>query len=401
MLRTGARRSPLLLLALLIAVVGLAAACGDDDEKTEITIGQVQPETGVLGPLGIPIIEGVKLAVSDINAAGGKVTLLTADSGTDPDVAIESVNRLLGEGANVILGAAASGVTQAFIQTLFDEKIAQCSPSATSPSFSTQANAAYFFRTVPPDEAVSPIIADVVAADGGTRVAIVARADDYGNALAGLVAASLDELGVESEIISYDPAATTFDSTVEAAVNYRPDAIVNIGFFFDGTGVIRGLLEAGLGPEIQYGSDGLFLPSLPTDIDPDDPSILDGMKVIGASGGAAFNDRLTAITEGNLIYGAQGYDCAVLLVLAAESAGSTDGPDMLEAIGEITSGGTKCSSYEQCSALIADGEDIDYEGVSGPLELDSVGDPTFGRYAVAQFQNGALVTVESVDVDLQ
>ena len=70
MLRTGARRSPLLLLALLIAVVGLAAACGDDDEKTEITIGQVQPETGVLGPLGIPIIEGVKLAVSVINAAG-------------------------------------------------------------------------------------------------------------------------------------------------------------------------------------------------------------------------------------------------------------------------------------------------------------------------------------------
>ena len=254
---------------------------------------------------------------------------------------------------------------------------------------------------MPPDEAVSPIIADVVAADGGTRVAIVARADDYGNALAGLVQSSLNELGVESEIISYDPAATTFDSTVEAAVNYSPDAIVNIGFFFDGTGIIRGLLEAGLGPEIQYGSDGLFLPSLPTDIDPDDANILDGMKVIGASGGPEFNDRLTVISDGNLIYGAQGYDCAVLLVLAAESAGSTDGDDMLAAIGEITSGGTKCTSYEQCSALIADGEDIDYDGVSGALELDSVGDPTVARYAVAQFQDGELVTIESIDVNLQ
>ena len=45
---------------------------------------------------------------------------------------------------------------------------------------------------MPPDEAVSPIIADVVNAAGHTNVAVVARADDYGTALSGLVATELD-----------------------------------------------------------------------------------------------------------------------------------------------------------------------------------------------------------------
>ena len=418
------------LFALLAAF--LVAACGDDDEAeptpstpeaaaaaatqaaaTEapamdfeavpLKLGAVLPETGALGPLGIPMVEAVKLAVADINAAGGNITLTMADSGTNPDTATEAVNRLLGEGNEVIVGAAASGITQAFIQTLYDQKIPQCSPSATSPSFNDQENAGYFFRTVPPDEAVAPIIADEVVSDGGTRVAIVARADDYGNALAALVAGALAELGAESRTILYDPAATTFDSEVSAVSSYGPDAIVNIGFFFDGTSIIRGLIEAGFGADIQYGSDGLFLPSLWEAIDPGDSSVLNGMKAIAASGGKDFNDRLTGITEGNLIYGGQAYDCVVLLALAAQVAGGTDGDAIMAAIDGLTEGGAECSSYAECAAMIAAGEDIDYTGVSGPLELARGGDdpatgsrnPTVGTYAVARFEDGTLVTVRS------
>ncbi len=410
-----------------LTVAFLAVACGDDDdgddagaqptsppatavtepeptiEGVPLKLGAVLPETGALGPLGAPMIEAVKLAVDDINAAGGNITLTMADSGTNPDTATEAVGRLLGEGNNVIVGAAASGITQAFIQTLYDEKIPQCSPSATSPSFNDQENAGYFFRTVPPDEAVAPIIADEVVNDGGSRVAIVARADDYGNALATLVASALTELGAESRTILYDPAASTFDAEVAAVSSYGPDAVVNIGFFFDGTSIIRGLIETDISADIQYGSDGLFLPTLWDAIDPEDNSVLNGMKVIGASGGKEFNDRLTAITQGNLIYGGQAYDCVVLLALAAQSAGGTDGAAIMAAIDGLTTGGVECSSYAECATLIAAGEDVDYTGVSGPLNLARGGDdasmgsrnPTVGTYAVARFEDGALVTERS------
>ena len=286
------RQLLLISLVMLLAVFAVVA-CGDDDgdeatpeptpapatepagteapapaDGVELHIGVVLPETGALGFLNPPMIESVRLAVADILEAGGPITVTYADSGTNPDIASESVNRLLGEGAHVIVGAAASGISQSFIQRLYDEKIPQCSPSNTSPSFSTQENAAYYFRTVPPDEAVAPIIADEVVADGGTRVAILARADDYGNALANLMVGALSELGAESRIISFDPNASTFESEVAATRGYAPDAIVHISFE-EGTSIIRGLLEAGFGPEIQYAADGLFFPTLWELIDPE------------------------------------------------------------------------------------------------------------------------------------
>ncbi|MCY3506689.1 MAG: ABC transporter substrate-binding protein [Chloroflexi bacterium] len=362
------------------------------DEAVELHIGVVLPETGALGFLNPPMIESVRLAVADILEAGGAIKVTYADTGTNPDVATESVNRLLGEGAHVIVGAAASGISQSFIQRLYDERIPQCSPSNTSPSFSTQENAGYYFRTVPPDEAVAPIIADEVVADGGTRVAILARADDYGNALANLMVHALNELGAESTIISFDPNASSFESEVAATRAYGPDAIVHISFE-EGTSIIRGLLEAGFGPEIQYAADGLFFPTLWELVDPNNPNVLDGMKLIGASGSREFNERLGTITGGNLIYGGQSYDCVVLLVLASEAAGSTDGDAIIQALATLTDGGAECRSYADCSALLAEGENIDYVGVSGPLNLDEVGDPTVGNYAIAQFQDGVLVAV--------
>ena len=48
--------------------------------------------------------------------------------------------------------------------------------------------------------------------------------------------------------------------------------------------------------------------------------------------------------------------------------------------------------------MVAQGIDIDYDGVSGPLEMDDVGDTTVGRYVLAEVRNGALEVIETVDV---
>lgn len=369
-------------------------------ERVALHIGLLIPETGAVGPLAAPAIEAMKLAVDDINAAGGNVTTTTADTATNPATGREAAARLLGEGAEVIVGPATSAVTQAVIQALFDERVPQCTPSAQSPALSTQENAAYFFRTVPPAHAVAPIIAQVVAEDGGTRVAIVGRADDYGTAISGLVAQILGQIGAEAEVILYDPGSTTFDSQVAAVAAYGPDAIINIGFFFDGTSIVHGLIEAGYGPEIQYGGDALFHPFLWQLIDPNDPTVLDGMKFIGVAGSDEFNTRISDVTDGNVNFAAQSYDCVVLLALAAEIAGGTDGDAVMEAIAGLTHDGTECRSYGECVALIDAGEDIDYVGVSGPINFTPNGDPTTGSYAVFQFQGGQIAVLQAYEVDL-
>ena len=420
-----------LLTSLFLLALLLVAACGDDSDAPDLTPEPTPeataapdptepPPTPTPEPTEPPPTEGaatpeptpeptpppteaprerVALHIG-ILVPGGNITTTIADTATNPATGREGAARLLGEGADVIIGPATSAVTQAVIQTFFDERVPQCTPSAQSPALSTQENAAYFFRTVPPAHAVAPIMARVVAEDGGARVAIVGRADDYGIAISGLVGQILTEFGAEAEVILYDPGSATFDAQVAAVADYAPDAIVNVGFFFDGTSIVHGLIEAGFGPEVQYGGDALFHPFLWQLIDPNDPTVLDGMKFIGVAGSDEFNTRISDVTDGNVNFAAQSYDCVVLMALAAEIAGGTDGDAVMAAIAGLTHEGTECFSYEECVALIDAGEDIDYVGVSGPINLTPNGDPTTGSYAVFQFQGGRITVLEAYEIDL-
>ncbi|MDE0581067.1 MAG: ABC transporter substrate-binding protein [bacterium] len=366
----------------------------------ELVIGTVLPETGALSYLHQPEISGVKLAVADIQAAGGKVRILEGDSGTDQDIAPETVNRLLGEGARVIVGAAASGVSQSIIQTLYETQIVQCAASNTSPLFSTQENAEYYFRTVVTAEADAPIIANNIARGGGTNVAILARSDDWGRSLSVLLEASLQELGIASEIVPFSQDAPSFDDIAQSVETTGADTVAVLAFA-EGAQILRSLLEINVPPRAIHAGAGMFDLQLPSLVSPGNPTDLDGLTVYGASGGDEFNQRLSESVGGNIIFGGQAYDCVMILALAALAAGTDNGPELIAVIPDITRGGRKCFSFGECAALLADGVDIDYDGASGPIELDDVGDTTVGRYAIAQVRDGTLVVVDIEDVVLE
>jgi branched-chain amino acid transport system substrate-binding protein len=90
----------------------------------------------------------------------------------------------------------------------------------------------------------------------------------------------------------------------------------------------------------------------------------------------------------------------VLLALAAESAGSLEGDAIVEAAVAVSKDGTECASFAECKPLLEAGEDIDYTGVGGPLNLDDVGDPAVGRYAIAVLGDATLEVIGEQDVDL-
>ncbi|MGH9013942.1 MAG: ABC transporter substrate-binding protein [Acidimicrobiia bacterium] len=415
--------------AVLATFALVAAACGDngdDDEAEEdeeevtveadpatdrLVIGRILPETGSLAFLGPPMIEGVNLALEDINAAGGvldqDVEVIEADEGDDAARVSESLARVLAEGANTVVGAAGSGQTQEIIQTLSDEQIPECSPSNTSPAFSEQENADFYFRTVPPDQAVAPVFADKILADGRTNVALVARQDDYGQLLLEETSAALTDRGATiAAEVTYDPDTTTFDSEIEEITAASPDSVVVISFA-EGGPLVKGLIEAGLMPAQLYGGDGVFSPTFGALVDESDPGVVSGMVLIGASGGQEFNDRLNALLpddeKGNLIYGGQSYDCVIVLALAAEQAGSVEGPALMDAVLAVTSpAGTECPTFQECKALLDQGQAIQYRGslASGFLNLDEVGDPTAGRYSIAVLGDATLEVIGEQDVVL-
>ncbi|MEX0835339.1 MAG: ABC transporter substrate-binding protein, partial [Nitriliruptor sp.] len=379
------------------------AAIERPERDDVLDIGYILPESGPLAFLGAPQITAVNMAVDDINAAGGvmgqDVTLNSGDEAGDAAVARDTAARLINDGADAIVGAASSGMSQEFIQTLNDNEIVQCSGSNTSPAFTDQDNNSFYFRTVPPDEAVAPIIANTVIGDGYAAPAVLARADDYGVALMELVEAGLTDLAVEPALVdTYDTETDDFDALVSQVTGAGADSVVVIGF--DEAGALYGaLLEAGISADALYGGDGVFGPALAETVGAD----ISGLKVIGAAGDDTFNDRLNEEMpdgeQGNVIYGGQVYDCVIVIALAAEAAQSTDPAVFNDEIEGVTTDGTECTSFEECRDLLADGEDIDYTGASGPLDLVRP-DPTFGRYAIGQFTADGLEIVGSEDVDL-
>jgi ABC-type branched-subunit amino acid transport system substrate-binding protein len=83
-------------------------------------------------------------------------------------------------------------------------------------------------------------------------------------------------------------------------------------------------------------------------------------------------------------YAAESYDAVVIITLAAQIAGS-DGIELASEINGVTRDGEKCTEYAQCLELVQAGTDIDYDGVSGPLEFAGNGEPTLGTYGLLEF----------------
>jgi len=98
------------------AVLPLATAGVERAGDGVLKLGGLLPETGSLAFLGAPMIAGVEYAVSIINAAGGvlgnPVEYSPGDSGdTSTDTASVTVDRLLSENVDAVIGAASSSVS--------------------------------------------------------------------------------------------------------------------------------------------------------------------------------------------------------------------------------------------------------------------------------------------------
>lgn len=422
MLRTHLLRR----LALVAAIALFATACGDGDSadpaddatETETTdegasqgdgqlkLGYIFPETGALAFLGPPQVKGLELAVDQINKAGGvldqDVTVVGGDEAGDAAVASQSADRVLGEDVDAIIGAASSSMTLAIIDKVTQAEVVQCSGSNTTPTLTDYDDGGYYFRTAPTDALQGPVLAETMAGDDHTKIALMGRGDDYGKGLVNATKEALEEQGAEVvEEVIYDPEATTFDAEVEKVTAAEPDAVAVIGFE-EGAQVIKGLIEAGLKANQIYGADGVRSNELASKVDPANKAVLQGMKGTAPDPSAdpefvealkAFAPDLTETT-----YAAQVYDCVNIIALAAIAAGDDSGAKFKEEIIGVTREGEKCEDFASCKELLDDGQDIDYDGASGPVEFNEAGEPESGVYEVWEIDGtGQVQKIDTVE----
>ena len=218
------------------------------------TVGTLLPVTGSLAFLGPPEVDAVKLAIQDINAAGGipgfkKIVLEEGDSGdSSTNTATQTVNRLLAKNVDVIIGAASSSVTLNVLDLVTSNGVLQISPANTSPALTTAKDHGLYWRVAPSDVLQGQFLGNLILQDGHSKVAIMSLQDSYGDGLNANVTKAITEGGgqVVANVV-YDPKATDFSADVAKVKAAGPDAIVLIGFD-ESAQVIQELVKQGIGP---------------------------------------------------------------------------------------------------------------------------------------------------------
>lgn len=379
------------LLAVLASLGLVVAGCSSDgaDGSGPLKIGTLLPETGNLAFLGPPEFAGVDLAVEEINEAGGvlgnPVEHLRGDSGdTSTDIAQQTVDAHIAAGVGAIVGAASSGVSLTVIDKISSAGIVHFSPANTSPDLTTYPDDGYYFRSAPSDTFQGAVLGQLMAKDGASNAVFLNLDDAYGNGLAkyGIAAFS----GTSNQIV-YNPQAGEFSADVAKAKAANPDAIALIGFE-ESTKIIQEMIKQGVGPDKVklYLVDG----NLSSQAFKDLPAgIMVGVKgtLPGVLASEDLKAKLLGVDPGltDFSYAPESYDAIMLIALAAEQGGATDGVTIRDNLQSVSEGGKKCYTFAECKALIADGTDIDYDGVSGPIEFDNNGDPTVATMGVYEY----------------
>lgn len=365
------------------------AESGDSASGGPILLGTISPNTGNLAAYGTAIMNGVNLAVEEINAAGGvlgsQIQVINADDQGDPTECMNAFNSLVSQGVGLIIGSVTSSCTSAITDSANEEEVVLTSPSSTADSITTEDD--YVFRACYADSFQGAIAAAYAKQAGYAKVGVVyCAADTYSKGLYDSFSAACEKYGVEVAAVestaSMDVQDYTnqFASMVNAGVElvYAPYYYDVIGPYLvtqaraaGYTGIIMG--ADGYDGAPSYVVEGADLTAFngvywTNHYDPADESAMVQNFV------KAFQDKYGEIP---MAMSALAYDCVYMYKTAMEAAGSADPAAVRDAMADNS---------------------LTYECVTGTFTLDESGTPVKGATIVSFASEGSEVTTTLVDV---
>lgn len=199
-----------------LALSGLLQGC--DKTPATIKIGVAQPLTGNLAALGQDLLNGVTLAVDELNKEGFKLSgkpvsfeIVAVDDRANADTGKEVARQLVDAGVVAVIGHLNSGVSIAAAPIYAEKNIAQLAIS-TNPKF-TALGFNTTFRLVANDTLQAKAMGSFSAAQfKASKYAVLDDGTPYGKDLAGGAAAHLK--AANKEIVlqqSFDEKTTQFD----------------------------------------------------------------------------------------------------------------------------------------------------------------------------------------------
>lgn len=170
-----------------LAVLAAPAAIAQAPAAT-VKVGLIGPFTGPSSDFGIPLRQGIELAVAEINTAGGylgrPLELVVHDDKGDPDTGLKASQELAKQGVVATIGFCNTGVAAKSLEVYQNAQLPLIVPCSTGTPLTAKYPPAqsYIFRNAARDSIQAPFVVEDLVKRGWTKVAIFADTTGYGEA---------------------------------------------------------------------------------------------------------------------------------------------------------------------------------------------------------------------------
>lgn len=329
------RKTLALVLVALITMCSVFAAGGSESTSASsdtYTIGFIGPLTGDNANYGIRCSNAARLAIDEINAAGGidgkQLALIAENSLGTVDGAIAAYEKLVySDNVCAIIGPVFTSPALAVAQRCYEDGIVMVSPSATHKDVTAVGD--YVYRTVPSDSLQSEVAAHYFYEVLGYRnIACLYAMNDYSQGLATGVEEIFTELGgTVSAMETCMVGDKDFRTQLGVIANTDAEAIYIPNYTVEDAQILEQAYQ--LGMDLPFlSSDGFSDPEI-YNLAGD---FTDGVIYVGPAQAEAstlladFQEAYSAAYNGDMpdSFATNAYDATYILAQAIDRAGSAD-----------------------------------------------------------------------------
>ena len=320
-------------------------------------LGTIGPLTGDAAIYGQAVANGAKIAVDEINAAGGAIQFefQSQDDVADGETSVNAYNKLMDWGMQVMVGPTTTGASIAVADKVYADRTIMLTPSASSPDVTAGKDNVFQVCFTDPNQGTGS--ADYIADNmTGAKVAVIYRNDDaYSQGIRDTFVAEAAAKGLE---VVYEgtftaDTATDFSVQLTAAQSAGADTVF-LPIYYQPASVILTQAAAMNYAPTFFGVDGMD--GILT-MEGFDTSLAEGVMLLTPFSADAADERTQNFVKAyQAAYGdvpnqfaADAYDGVYIMKAALEAAGCT--ADM--------------SSADICEAVVSVMTTISVDGLTG------------------------------------
>jgi ABC-type branched-subunit amino acid transport system substrate-binding protein len=381
-------------------VIAACASSGSSNSSGPVTYGVLSCFTGRLASLGQAMLQGAKVAQSEINSAGGvlgrKVQLVTGDTSCDVADGVTAVNQMLTKTISGVIGPETQEINGVEPILRANHIVDEFQGGDTARDHQTDP---YFFRDSPSDSQLGVAMALYAHNQGYKRAVMLFYSDPAAQTFLKPVSTTFTKLGgTILKTIIVTPDQSTYLSQVRQAVSAHPQVIFTQEDPPTAAVLFREFKQLGassipwIGTDVTSGSD--YLKAIGYQTAHAHLISVFGTSITGAAS-TAFLSRFNKLypsqqSAGPLANANYAYDAVISLALADAYAKTTNGTTVARDMTRVTNPpGTACFTYATCLRLLKAGTKINYEGASGSLDYNKYNN-TFGPYGAFQATTSGL-----------